>query len=342
MAPSASVRSPSGGDETARTIVAEWRRLTGGSAVRDPERRTIVACSGGADSSALVLALSGMRPSPVVAHVIHDLRVGGDSIPDRDAAQDLADALGLEFHSVSVSIAGTPGNREDAARRAREDVLRSLSHELGISYVATGHHADDQLETLLLRLVRGSAPSGLAGIRQIRWIDEGNAFVRPMLAVTHQDAIDLCRRCGWRWREDRTNLDSSNARARLRRDVMPALTRQFPRAAHSAVRTAAACAEFAKLAEARSDLVFKGATPTERGVRFDRRVLGLESAVVIGEILRRAIRRMADGEGLDRVTFGDVKRVSALIRSEFGESRETRCGPLEIRISRDHVSIAMP
>ncbi len=157
----------------------------GGPRGGDSHRRTVIACSGGADSSALVIALAaglGVRARDVlvVGHVVHDLRSRGEALADRDAVRALAERLGLEFVEREVRVRGEwGGNLEALARRARYAALGEMAREAGCGFVATAHHADDQMESVLMALVRGAGLRGLAGIRVKRGLGVGGTEAPP-------------------------------------------------------------------------------------------------------------------------------------------------------------------
>jgi tRNA(Ile)-lysidine synthase len=167
-----------------------------------------------------------------IAHVNHALR-GAGSDGDEAFVAGLADSLGLRFESLRVDprarIAAAPSSRarptlQEAARRLRADALRELAGKLGAAHVATAHTADDQAETVLLRLLRGSGPAGLGGIAE-RSAD--GAVVRPLLGISRASVLEQARRDGIAWREDPSNRDGHYARARLRHEWLPGLARAF-------------------------------------------------------------------------------------------------------------------
>jgi tRNA(Ile)-lysidine synthase TilS/MesJ len=126
----------------------------------DKARRTLIACSGGADSSGLVLGLAAAVSEPadlfVVAHIVHDMRTPREALADRDSARDLAATLGLPFAEDHIRVKG--GNAEANRPPPPLPGLAALAKTHGCPYIATAHHADDQLETILMGLLRGSGP----------------------------------------------------------------------------------------------------------------------------------------------------------------------------------------
>jgi tRNA(Ile)-lysidine synthase len=195
-------------------------------------RAIAVACSGGVDSVVLAHALheSGVRLS--IAHVHHGLR-GEDADADAAFVAALAKRLALPFAQrrvdprARVATAGSSRVRptvQEAARRLRAEALRDAAGELGADHVALAHNADDQAETVLLRLLRGTGPEGLGGIAER---SPDGFFVRPLLGVARREILAHAERRGIEWREDPSNADRRYARARLRHEWLPGLTRDF-------------------------------------------------------------------------------------------------------------------
>jgi tRNA(Ile)-lysidine synthase len=193
-----------------------------------PGARVLVACSGGADSVALTLlvARSARRlrlAAVVVAHLDHGLRA--DSRADAAFVEALAKRLELpvvsERHAVRRARGESP---EAAARRIRYAFLERAAKSVRADVVVTAHHMDDQAETVLLRMLRGTGPRGLAAIRPTRTLRRGSniALVRPLLPFRRDRLREWLRRWSETWREDPTN-ESGNVRSRLRNRAMPVL-----------------------------------------------------------------------------------------------------------------------
>jgi tRNA(Ile)-lysidine synthase len=188
-----------------------------------------VALSAGADSTALLLLLDELRQelglTLKVLHLNHCLR-GAESDSDEQFARELAGARHIEFFSRQVDIAAEARRRhwnlEDAARRFRYAFFESLVQEKVVSRVAVAHTSDDQAETLLARILRGTGPRGLAAIHPIR-----GAIVRPLLESRREALRDYLRAKNQNWREDASNNDRTRDRARLRHDWLPHLERDF-------------------------------------------------------------------------------------------------------------------
>jgi tRNA(Ile)-lysidine synthase len=195
----------------------------------------LVAVSGGIDSIVLTHALLEIaRENHLklsIGHVNHGLR-GSESEADQEAVSELADRLGLPFWTRRVdpeqqrrghSSRSRP-TLQEAARSLRYRALREMAAEAGCARLATAHNADDQAETVLLRLLRGSGPDGLGGIPES---SPDGVVVRPMLRVARQEVESYAAKRGVVWREDRSNSSTAYARNRLRLQWLPGLAKDF-------------------------------------------------------------------------------------------------------------------
>jgi len=172
---------------------------------RFPPAGTAVRCgvSGGADSTALAVLAVAAGCDAELVHVDHGLRPG--SAAEAEVVASTAAALGARFTSVTVVV----GDGPDLEARAREARHEALGPE-----ALLGHTADDQAETVLLALLRGAGPTGLAGIPPAR---------RPLLDLRRADTEALCRAVGLRWVDDESNRDPRFRRNRIRHEVLPLL-----------------------------------------------------------------------------------------------------------------------
>ncbi len=193
-----------------------------------PGDRVGVAVSGGADSVALLRLLNAARPKVgitlIVVHFDHCLRP--ESAEDARFVESLARAYGLTFvgeraHAADIAAASKQ-NLEDTARRLRYDFFARTVQEGHATKIAVAHTMDDQAETVMARLVRGTGPSGLAGI-----YPRMGTVVRPLLGIRRAALRNYLRQIGQQWREDNTNLDLTRQRARIRARLMPSLEQDF-------------------------------------------------------------------------------------------------------------------
>jgi tRNA(Ile)-lysidine synthase len=187
----------------------------------EPGEALLVGVSGGPDSVALLDALvkSGWRPH--VCHLNHQLR-GPASDADAEFVRDLARRYGLTNTIEWQKVAGD----EDGARRARHEFFAKVAAQTGIRKLALAHTADDQVETFLLRLLRGAGVPGLIGIWPERQLGTLRV-IRPMLKVRRVEVLEYLSAQGLKYREDASNTDTRFTRNRIRHELLPMLERDF-------------------------------------------------------------------------------------------------------------------
>lgn len=230
----------------ARRLLLEWQRLNAPT----KEARVVVAVSGGADSTALLLALDELTKTKrlalklTVAHLNHGLR-GEAGRADALWVAALARQLDCELKQGSAQVKQrareTSDNLEQAARRARYEFLGTAARECGAQIVLTAHTIDDQAETLLLRLLRGSGMDGLGGMQPVRALEAGSEvlLIRPLLSWASRAATEeYCRERNVEFRIDAMNEDESFARVRVRKALLPLLRTFNGRASEALARTA--------------------------------------------------------------------------------------------------------
>jgi tRNA(Ile)-lysidine synthase len=199
----------------AASALAPWRDLARFD-IDGVAAPVVVACSGGPDSVALLALAGDAGLVPVAVHVDHGLRAtSGDDV---ERVRAIAGALGVETLVVRVDVA-IGGNLEARARAARHDALEDARAEVGASVVMLGHTQDDQAETVLLNLLRGSGASGLGGMAPRR-----DTFVRPLLGLRRADTHSICASLGIEVLHDPMNDDRAFRRVAIRHDVLPVLS----------------------------------------------------------------------------------------------------------------------
>jgi tRNA(Ile)-lysidine synthase len=314
--------------------------------------RIIVAVSGGADSVALLRALAALAPRRgwglklAVGHVQHHLREEAET--DAAFVEALAGRLRLPFQRADL---GPPksGNVEAWARTARYAALGKMAAEFDARFIATAHHADDQLETVLMRMLRGSSVTGLRGIAWRRGLAEDPEeapsrtsgkrlwIVRPMLGVDRETIRRFLGSIGQDWREDHTNADISRLRARLRAEVTPTLKAIRSDAARRAVRLADHFRDVAALlrheVNAASDHVIAGKSQ----LKLDRSVARELPRVVLATLLRGMLAHA--GVPGDKAATRALEPVLKAIRDREGGTRDFRFRGSVLSVTRGAVTI---
>lgn len=258
--------------------------------------RILLAVSGGPDSTALILLAQRWRegrdvgPALAVATVDHGLRA--EARTEAEAVGALAARLGLPHAVLDLSLPLPKARLQEAARHARYEALLAHARRIGASAIATAHTLDDQAETVLFRLVRGSGIGGLAGIPSERALAEVE-LLRPLLGLPKAHLIEECRRGGIGFTEDPSNHDPRFARARLRA-LLPALAEEgldAPALARLAARMARAETALEAATDAASARLWRAEGP----IRLPRAGFSELPAEIGLRLLGRAVEAVADG-----------------------------------------------
>jgi tRNA(Ile)-lysidine synthase len=215
-----------------------WSKLVAfdrAHALLAPGRGVLAGVSGGPDSTALAHFLAQLARRKGFAlellHVHHGLR-GRDADRDAESALALGRALGVPASvaraDVRAAAARRGGGLEDAGRAERYRLLAARARRARLESVAVGHHLDDQAETVLLHLLRGTSLRGLGGMAPRRPLAPGVALIRPLLALTRAEVLEYAAVHGLAFRQDRSNRDPRFARNWVRREVLPLLERRAP------------------------------------------------------------------------------------------------------------------
>ncbi|HZY11613.1 MAG TPA: tRNA lysidine(34) synthetase TilS [Beijerinckiaceae bacterium] len=296
----------------------------------------LLAVSGGPDSVALMLIAArwaGRRTVPIeVATVDHRLR--SESRPEAEAVAGWAEALGFAHHLLSWDSEKPKTRLQERAREARYALLANCAARIGADCIVTGHHSDDQAETVLLRLTRGSGPAGLAGMAPLTRFG-GVTIARPLLDLPKAGLVALCEAAGQPFFEDPSNDNSAFARTRLRAlrglfDVegldRPALLRLARRAA----RAEAALAEIAAATRL---------TLPARRTADGAQIAGEALAKLPDEIFLRILEAevLALSQGRDHLRLDRLERAAADTASAIHENRvfATTLGDARIAVTSD-------
>lgn len=220
-------------------------------------KRFVVAFSGGLDSTVMLHALAASRSahqnSIIAVHIDHGLQ--RDSAAWSEHCKAFASGVSVDFVEMEVDVDVTGGQgTEAAARAARYDAFRAYL-QAG-DWLLSAHHKDDQAETLLLNLMRGSGPAGLAGIGELLPLAAG-WLVRPLLPFSRNDLVEYANSHDLTWIDDPSNEDRQYDRNYLRHEVMPMLAARWPDAAGRLKRSAVLAGEAAQLLDQLADADYR-------------------------------------------------------------------------------------
>jgi tRNA(Ile)-lysidine synthase len=291
------------------------------------ERGLVVAVSGGPDSVALLRAVVAARPAAApwplaAAHLNHALR-GADSDADEAFVIDLCASLGVPLFRHRLDVGGLAraegDNLEAVARRERYRWLAAVARDAGAAWVATGHTASDQAETVLHRLLRGAGLEGLRGIAGRRELAAGVGLVRPLLRARRRDVIVYLEALGQAARQDASNADLRFTRNRIRHELLPHLAESYNPAVEAALARLAEQAEEACRAEEEEAAALLSAAELPRAgalLVFDAGRLAAAPA----RLVRAAFRLVWRREGWPRGRMGadDWQRLADLVVSSRG------------------------
>lgn len=257
----------------------------------DKPRRYLVAFSGGIDSTVLLHALKSSAEEhqiPIRAiHIDHGLHE--DAKRWEAHCREVAGDLDVEFISESVEIEEQSGlGLEAAARQARYDALRSIVEEG--DWLLSAHHEDDQAETLLLNLMRGSGIAGLAAIGALQTFSRG-MLARPLLGISGSSLADYADEQNLRWIDDPSNLDTHFDRNFLRREIIPMLAERWPGVAARLARSAELAGEASELLNDLAEIDLANVMTRDKPDRLDIDGLKTLSEKRQRNLLRHAARR---------------------------------------------------
>ncbi|PSQ79741.1 MAG: tRNA lysidine(34) synthetase TilS [Bacteroidetes bacterium QS_1_63_11] len=291
----------------------------------------LVAVSGGVDSMVCGSVLRRLGYDVHVLHANYGLREGADA----DEAlvrrwcdeQDPPVPLTVVALDAEARAAAEDESLQEAARRLRYDALAKQALEIGATTVATGHHRDDQAETLLLNLVRGSGPEGLAGMRPARALQNAPSvsLVRPLLDATRDDLEAYAAATGLPWRTDPTNRSSDYDRSVMRTEILPRLSDHFDGVRDTLARSASLMRDYVDqaLRPALQERMERAFVDCEAGGWLALKVLIDEPPVWRRRLLLEALRRSLPTAPYSYAVAGAL---DDLVDAQVGRRVETRGG----------------
>ncbi len=308
--------------------------------------RVLAAVSGGADSTALLIGLAAVaslnhwKLDLHIAHVQHHLRP--DAEADAEFVRNLAERFGLRFHRRDIHPATEGQNLEAASRKLRYAALLDIAAEVDADSIATAHHAEDQLETVLMRLIRGASVRGLGGMAHRRRLGD-RVLIRPMLDLSRDTGRALLAAAEQPWREDATNADVSRLRAALRTNVIPALTQISDSAVAKACDTADRLRETASLVDALIRAAERRHLKqlNDHTTQMDRTAARRMHRELLAGIIRHQC--LAHGAAADRLGLSTMDQILSVARDARGDQREfTLSNNVKLTITAQHLTWSHP
>ncbi|MEE9603927.1 MAG: tRNA lysidine(34) synthetase TilS [Thermoguttaceae bacterium] len=311
---------------------AQWRDVT-----------VLLAVSGGADSAAMlraVVAISGdARQRLAVAHLNHGLR-GRQSDDDEAFVTKVCRELSLRCKTARVEVDKLAAQRGDgleaAAREARYAFLRETAEQLGARYVVTAHTADDQAETILHRIVRGTGIGGLQGMPRARQLSPAVTLIRPMLGLRRAQLAAYLDDLEQPYRSDSSNEDTRFTRNRIRHELLPQLAEQYNSGVVDALlRLGKLSGEVQSVVDKLVDELIERCVvrETSQRVRIDTAALRGQSTYVIRELLMAVWRE--EGWPMQSMGFAQWELLAEMAVSK--SLPQTFPGEVSARKADDHL-----
>jgi tRNA(Ile)-lysidine synthase len=289
--------------------------------------RVLLAVSGGADSTALLYAMCALKAGNVLsaellcAHINHQLR-GAEADKDENFVVAEAEKLKLAVITRQVDVREFARNNklsiETAARKLRLESLLDIAKADNCDCVVTAHQKNDNAETILQRLSRGTGVRGLGGIWPRRVFDDNISFVRPLLCVGRDEIIEYLKKRNLKWRDDHTNVDCSYRRNFIRHRLLPALRQQCSDSiVESLFDLSVSAQRFYNLVCSEAEKIWpKTAQVDDETVTLNLESFLTQSQPVKVELVRRALARLGSGER--DLTHRHYEKILRLAEQEAG------------------------
>lgn len=322
--------------ENVKKYIAEHELIRSGDKV-------LLAVSGGADSMALLDIFQRLAPelqiSLHIAHLNHMFR-GEEARMDAEFVRLKAREMGIPATILAFDVAAYRDEHkmssQDAARRVRYGLFLKVAVSVGATKMAVAHHRDDQVETILLNILRGTGPEGLRGILPLRRWQEGQNLdiIRPLLEVSREEIETYVQKQGIPFRLDRTNLQDKYLRNKVRLRLLPLLEKEYNPAIREALLSLSAVVSESEEYMQQETLtawsrVLLSRRPEE--IIMDREQLSKEPKALQGKLLRYALRQLLPG--LRGVTYGHIKALRKLASAAKTGASLTLPGKVQAVIS---------
>ena len=301
--------------------------------------RVVVGVSGGADSICLLHTLYACQSeivfTMIVVHINHHLR-GEEASADERFVKELCQQLQIPYQSVEINVKEEAAKRkvsiEEAGRLIRREVFERIADDCGASKIALGHHQDDQAETVIFNMVRGSALAGLCGIHPIK-----GQYIRPLLAINREEIEEYLTNSGFRWRVDSSNLTEVYTRNKIRHRVLGYLKEEVNQKAGGHIANAA---EHLQEVEAYLKDQTKVATNQYTKVKdnhiFINEQLYQEATIIQKNVMRSCINRLAGS--LKDINKENIIAMTTIFNKKVGKQIEIGQG---IVISRSYTGAVL-
>ncbi len=221
-------------DDFANRFIAQFDKVFRKDFLIEKNNKIVLAVSGGVDSVAMLDCFAIIAPkfglNLAVAHINHKLR-GIDSDLDEELVKNLAEKYGLPFFTQAIDVKElaqkTCQSIETTARNVRYDFLKKVAQSFDANYIATAHTCDDQAETILINLIKGTGIRGLRGIAKIIQINKNLYLIRPLLSFPKSTLIEYAKHRNLQWREDKSNFSLDYFRNKIRHELLPLIKKNY-------------------------------------------------------------------------------------------------------------------
>lgn len=319
---------------TEKAAIETWKRLVGDDEV-------LLMVSGGVDSMALMetARLAGIHFS--VMHVTHDMRPEAETDADSFIVSSYCDKYNIPFVQ---RYSNSQTKSETDYRNQRIQHIVSHRRRNHFKYVATGHHADDQIETVLMRILRGCGIEGLSGIKMVSQFPSKNVnltYVRPFLNIPKAKLVELCRARGVAFHEDYTNQDNTILRNSIRNTVVPQLREINPMAHVAISRLACTAEEASEYVNRNVDRYIQDRclVNSKDDLEFDRSSLIGEGDYFLHHFFKKLYTIKMGSVGLDKLNRNRMIEFIKVVKSDSSNNKTVELNGCKFYITKNTVKL---